>query len=125
MTYDDFEGRSLPDLVERVKINLRTQQIDFFAYEGTGSPTQPLYLKSRYLKPECPTYAQQRALDERLRQLPGMDLSGFGPSRISCESIITSAGLDVEEFDRRWTAGNDLTQVYDPQPPSFDIVGER
>lgn len=113
MTYDDFDGRSLPDLIERVKINLRTQQIDFFAYGGADSPSQPLYLKSRFMNPEAPNYEEQHALDARLLRLPGLDLSRFGPTRAACEATIVGAGLDVAEFDRRWDLDDNFNARFD------------
>lgn len=48
MRFDDFEGQSLPRMVERVKIKLRQQNIDYFAY---GEEYEPpfLFRKSRYI----------------------------------------------------------------------------
>ena len=46
MRHEDFEGQALPRMVERVKIKLREQEIDYFAY---GEEYEPpfLYRKSR------------------------------------------------------------------------------
>ena len=53
MRYDDFEGQPLPRMVERVKIKLREQDIDYFAY---GEDYEPPFLfhKSRYINEEVP-----------------------------------------------------------------------
>ena len=40
---------------------------------------QPLYLKSRYLAAWMEGYAAQRAFDERLLAMEGVDWSGYGP----------------------------------------------
>jgi DNA phosphorothioation-associated putative methyltransferase len=65
MRFDDFEGQPLPRMVERVKIKLRQQNIDYFAY---GEDYQPpfLYHKSRYINEEFPNYPEQLAFDQAL-----------------------------------------------------------
>jgi hypothetical protein len=48
MSFDDFAGKSLPSMVQRIKIKLREQDLDIFDY---GEPYEPpyLYRKSRYI----------------------------------------------------------------------------
>jgi hypothetical protein len=41
MRYDDFAGKALPRMVGRVKIKLREQDIDYFAY---GEAFEPPFL---------------------------------------------------------------------------------
>jgi DNA phosphorothioation-associated putative methyltransferase len=79
MLYDDFEGKVLPLLIERVKINLRRQHIDFFEYGETFAP-QPLYLKSRYLYAGFPHYRRQQGFDERIGQLDLFAHGEHGPT---------------------------------------------
>src|SRR5262249_43155643 len=63
MKFDDFEGRPLPRLVERIKLNLRSQDINIFQYpEELDRPY--LYLKSRYINEEFSRYAEQLAFDQ-------------------------------------------------------------
>ena len=78
MRYDDFEGKALPRMVERVKIKLREQDIDYFAY---GEEYEPpfLYRKSRYINEEFPNYPEQVAFEEALEGLGLFDFSGYGP----------------------------------------------
>ncbi len=97
MLYDDFEGKAVPDLVERVKINLRSQQIDFFEY-GTDYPPQPLYMKSRYIPSDFPHYEEQLAFDTALDALGAFDFSRFGPDRDSFASGMKSLGLRIDGF---------------------------
>lgn len=78
MRYDDFEGQPLPRMLERVKIKLRVQHIDYFAYNDRYEPPF-LYRKSRYLNEEFPNYPEQVAFDEALEGLGLFDLSGYGP----------------------------------------------
>jgi len=80
MRYDDFVGRALPRMVERVKIKLREQDVDYFAYgEGTDYAPPYLFRKSRYLNEEFPSYPEQVAFEEALEGLGLFDLSGYGP----------------------------------------------
>ncbi len=101
LTYDSFEGNLVPDLIERVKINLRRQQIDFFEYGTPENAPQPLYLKSRYLRPDAPEYAEQAAFDAQLASL-GLDLSGFGPSKDEFAAALKRIGyaFDGERIAR-------------------------
>jgi hypothetical protein len=75
---DDFFGRSVPELKCRVKIKLRSQDIDIFEY--TEEQYRSLvYLKSRFMHLEMDGYVEQKAFDDRLRAMPELDLSGYGP----------------------------------------------
>jgi DNA phosphorothioation-associated putative methyltransferase len=78
MRYDDFEGQPLPQLIERVKIKLREQDIDYFSY-GDEYKSPFLYHKSRYINEEFTNYPDQVAFEEALDQLNLFDLSGYGP----------------------------------------------
>ncbi len=111
MRYDDFEGKALPRMVERVKIKLREQDVDYFAY-GAGTDYVPPYLfhKSRYVNEEFPGYPEQLAFEEALDALGLFDLAGFGP--------------DPETFDRtlarhRWQVEG-LRLVRPSTPPALD-----
>lgn len=79
MKFDNFEDKPLPRMIERVKINLRSQRLDFFDY-GDLYTSPYLYLKSRFINEEFPFYAEQLTFDEKLEDLKIFDLSGFGPS---------------------------------------------
>lgn len=79
MRFDDFEGQSLPRMVERVKIKLREQGIDYFAY---GEDYEPpfLYHKSRYINEEFPNYPEQVAFEQAIDELRLFDWTGYGPA---------------------------------------------
>jgi len=75
---DDFFGQPVPELKCRVKIKLRSQDIDIF--EHTEEQYRSLiYLKSRFMHPDMEGYEEQKAFDDRLRAMPELDLSGYGP----------------------------------------------
>jgi len=78
MRYDDFVNKPLPQLLERIKIKMREQQIDFFDYT-TQPKIQLLYLKSRFIPADFPFYAEQKAFDEKLQTQTDHDFTGFGP----------------------------------------------
>ncbi|MDB4928542.1 MAG: hypothetical protein JWM10_1026 [Myxococcaceae bacterium] len=83
MRYDDYEGSAIPLLVERVKVDLRRQQVSYYRYERGGEfEPQPLYMKSRYMHPAMEGYAGQRGFDEGLEaaaEAAGVDWGGYGP----------------------------------------------
>src|SRR5215475_10543060 len=74
MKFDDFEGQPLPRMVERIKLNLRSQDIDVFEY-GDQFEQPYLYLKSRYINEELSRYPEQLAFDEKLKDLKFLDFS--------------------------------------------------
>jgi DNA phosphorothioation-associated putative methyltransferase len=97
MVYDDFANKPLPELQERIKIKLRTQDIDFFDYMGDYQP-QPLYLKSLYIPESYPNFDKQRQFDTKLLQTGLFDLSGFGPKRDEFYAVLEANKLAVRGF---------------------------
>ncbi|MCP4702014.1 MAG: DNA phosphorothioation-associated putative methyltransferase [Gammaproteobacteria bacterium] len=97
MVYQDFTKKALPELIERIKIKLRTQDIDFFEYTGEYPP-QPLYLKSRYIPPDFENYEKQRKFDEKLLQTGLFDLSGYGPKRDGFYAVLEKNRLAIRGF---------------------------
>jgi DNA phosphorothioation-associated putative methyltransferase len=85
MRYDDYEGCAIPMLIERVKVDLRRQQVSYYRYEEGGEfAPQPLYMKSRYMHPAMEGYDGQRVFDEGLRAAAAaagmaVDWEGYGP----------------------------------------------
>jgi DNA phosphorothioation-associated putative methyltransferase len=75
LNYDDFD-RPLPDLVERVKVDLRRAGIQFFSYDTPQYLPQPLLWKSRLLAHSDPDRARCERLETRLVNL-GFDLDEF------------------------------------------------
>jgi DNA phosphorothioation-associated putative methyltransferase len=96
MRYDDFWGRAIPKMVERVKINLRTLGFELYQY-GDDYPCPPLYVKSRYMHEELSGYAEQLAFDEALQNLK-FDLSGYGPSEAELHSALDKQRRQIVGF---------------------------
>jgi len=97
LSYIDFEKSPLPDLKQRIKINLRTQQIEFFDY-GDRYPYQPLYLKSKFIRDDFPNYKKQVAFDQQLIELNLFDFSGFGPGKSEFQEFITALGFKIQRY---------------------------
>ncbi len=95
-TYEGFDEAPLPALLERVKVDMRRQEVQIFgALEGRR---QLLFHKSRYLPPEDPGLPAQRAFDEQLSTLGLFDLSGFGPDEATFTEGLVGAGLRLSGF---------------------------
>jgi DNA phosphorothioation-associated putative methyltransferase len=108
LKFEDFEGRPLPRLLQRVKVNLRDQDLDLFNY-GVDYPSTLLYHKSRFINEEFPHFAVQLAFEEALDKLGLHDLSGYGPSETVFQSALASARWEVAGFTlRRATAIPDI-----------------
>jgi hypothetical protein len=98
MKYDDFEGKPIPEMIHRVKINLREQEIDVFDYSGPYAP-HPLYFKSQLILKDFRNYAAQVAFDRKLADLGCLDFAGYGPSRDELHAALSHLGLIIQGFD--------------------------
>ncbi len=83
--YDDFE-KSVPFLVERIKIKMAEQDIDFFDYVDEKR-RPPLLNKHFYLSSEHKDYKKQLSFDKRLAKL-----MAFEPTE---ETQMTRTAFDV------------------------------
>jgi len=98
MRYDDYEGSAIPLLVERVKVDLRRQQVSYYRYEVGGEfEPQPLYMKSRYMHPAMEGYEGQRVFDEGLRAAAAaagleVDWEGYGPPLEAVGAVLKGMG---------------------------------
>ncbi len=98
MNFDDFEGKALPRMLERVKIKFREQDIEYFDYVDEYEPPY-LYYKSRYINEEFPKYPEQVAFEERLDELELFDFWGYGPSPSVFEDTLKMHRLEVDGYD--------------------------
>ena len=95
--FDDFEGKPLPAMVERIKIKLRQLDVDFFDYTRRQPPPM-LYLKSRYMAPDQAGYERQKAFDEQLTALGVFDFSAYGPDPKTLQETLDAMELKVQDF---------------------------
>ncbi|SFP81403.1 DNA phosphorothioation-associated putative methyltransferase [Enterovibrio norvegicus] len=70
-TYDNFDNSAVPFLVERVKIKMAEQDIDFFDYVAEEK-RPPLLNKGLLLGDDVEQQSKQRAFDKRLAELLGV-----------------------------------------------------
>jgi DNA phosphorothioation-associated putative methyltransferase len=97
MTFDDFIGKPLPKMIQRVKLNLRKQDMDVFDYSGQYEPPY-LYRKSRFINEEFPHYAEQVAFEDALDNAGLMNFSGYGPSVKDFDQILETRRYAIDGF---------------------------
>jgi DNA phosphorothioation-associated putative methyltransferase len=104
LKFEDFEGHPLPRLLQRVKVNLRDQDLDVFNY-GVDYPSTLLYYKSRFINEEFPHFAEQLAFEEALDKLGLHDLSGYGPPETAFHRALADARWEIDGFALRRATG--------------------
>ena len=88
-------------MIERVKVNLRRQEIDFFEYGTSEDNEQLLYLKSRFIRSGFPSYEEQVQFDKDLAALGLFRFEGFGPSYQEFRDGLAKANASIEGFELR------------------------
>ena len=101
LLYDDFEGKALPELRQRTKVNLRTLFVQVFDYPESPE-SQLLFFKERYLAPDYPGADRMRQFSSKLRLLgiSGHPLS-IGPTKNAYVKIREARGLNSSLNRRR------------------------
>jgi DNA phosphorothioation-associated putative methyltransferase len=97
MRFDNFVENPLPRMIERVKVNMRTQEVDVFRYQDGFEPPY-LYRKSRFLDEESVMYADQIAFEEQLDQAGMLDFSGYGPSTTEFDQQLKRRRLAIDGY---------------------------
>lgn len=92
--YDDFDGKPLPELQTRIKVNLRNLFVEVFDH-SIGPKIQLLFFKERFVGKD---YAGREAMEKfgaKLRKF-GLDEAtlGLGPDKQSFLSALRAAGLN-------------------------------
>jgi DNA phosphorothioation-associated putative methyltransferase len=92
LVYRDFLESRLPELLQRIKVNLRNRWVTVHDHRGTD---QILYERERFLPPEHPGRSNMEAYSRRLRRI-GVDWSdGIGPTRSRLEAHLQRLGLNI------------------------------
>ena len=91
LVYADFLESRLPELLQRIKVNLRNRWVTVHDHRGTG---QVLYERERFLPPEHPGRSNMESYSRKLRRI-GVDWSdGIGPTRPQLEAHLRRLGLN-------------------------------
>jgi DNA phosphorothioation-associated putative methyltransferase len=99
LVYDDFEGKPLPELRQRIKVNLRTRWVQVFDH---SAERQLLYFKERFVSINHPGRATMESFSTKLRKL-GFDEAtiGLGPLRSELDALLAAKGLNANLNARR------------------------
>jgi len=112
LSCDDFAGKPLPRLLERIKIRLRDQEVERFTYNDSHEPPY-LHRKSRFITEAFPQYAEQVAFEKALdsfnlfTQDDGISL----PAQV-CDDRLKAARVEIEGFSVK--PADTLPQLDDP-----------
>jgi DNA phosphorothioation-associated putative methyltransferase len=91
LVYDDFEGKSLPELKLRIKVNLRTRWVQVFDHSSEG---QLLYFKERFVAHEHPAREKMEKFGAKLRRLGFDEKSSMAKSDFV--ALLESKGLNQQ-----------------------------
>ena len=91
LVYDDFEGKALPELRQRIKVNLRTRWVQVFDHSAEG---QLLYFKERFVGPNHPRRVEMQKFSGKLRKLGVVETMAVLPSKADLQNLIARAGLN-------------------------------
>lgn len=89
--YDDFEGKPLPELRNRIKVNLRTRWVQVFDHSADG---QLLFFKERFVASNHPLRTEMEAFSTKLRKLGLSDTELMGPTKKGFAEMLEKAGLN-------------------------------
>ncbi|MGB8165988.1 MAG: DNA phosphorothioation-associated putative methyltransferase [Chthoniobacteraceae bacterium] len=92
--YDDFDGKPLPELQTRIKVNLRNLFVEVFDH-SKGPRIQLLYFKERFVGRTHPGRPAMEKFSAKLSKL-GLDQAtiGLGPDRETFGTVLAEAGLN-------------------------------
>jgi DNA phosphorothioation-associated putative methyltransferase len=96
LIYDDFQTETMPELRQRIKINLRTLSVQVFDHSNSG---QLLFFKDEFLLPEDPLAEQAASISAILRKLGVTVQDSFGPGRP--DILLTLETLGIRKQTRR------------------------
>jgi len=86
--YDDFGNKAIPLMLERIKIDMRAREVDYFEY-GVEFPPSPLYFKGRYISKRSKLYKQQCEFDAAIAEvIPFSEFNEHGPSAVELDRML-------------------------------------
>jgi len=102
LKYDNFDDKNLPELHERIKVNLRKQRIDFFDHQAVPWQ-QLLYYKERFVSSEHRARKKWEKFSKKLRKHGFNENDLIGPSKQEFIEIINNKGLTYNLNKKRKT----------------------
>jgi len=114
LAYDDFDGRPLPALQTRTKVNLRTRWVQVFGHRAEG---QLLYFKERLVAPDHPQRRAMEKFSAKVRKLGIANEAGTGPTTRELARLIEHRGLNARRNRRRIRAEARSDETAGRQPP--------
>jgi len=97
MKYKDFATAPLPEMILRVKVNLRNQEVDIFDYEKWHE-SQLLINKERFLKKGTKASALTIEATELLESLGVMDQFEYGPTKEQFIKLLDYKGIPQDKY---------------------------
>jgi DNA phosphorothioation-associated putative methyltransferase len=92
--FDDFDGKPLPELQTRIKVNLRSLFVEVFDH-SKGPKTQLLCFKERFVSNAYPNRAAMERFSAKLEKLGFEEKTiGFGPDKETFLRVLEGAGLN-------------------------------
>jgi DNA phosphorothioation-associated putative methyltransferase len=100
LIYDKFEKSPLPELIQRVKVNLRSQRVDVFEQEKK-TWQQLLYFKERFVAKDHPLLSKWEKYSLKLRKIGLHENMGLGPSKEEFLAMLEAQGLTLHLNKKR------------------------
>ena len=98
MVYEDFGSSPLPKLIERIKVRMRDQDVDFFDYVEPYRPPL-LYWKSELIDKSFDDYKKQMTFDKKIAETGIIEPDKeFGPMRAELDLQLQEAGLKIRGY---------------------------
>ncbi len=98
MVYEEFDQSPLPRLIERIKVRMRDQDVDFFDYVEPYKPPL-LYWKSNFIDESFEDYKKQKSFDKKLATTDILDREReYGPMRAELDKQLSDIGLAIRGY---------------------------
>ena len=98
MGYDDFDGRPVPELLERIKVKMWERRVDFFYYVEQYAPT-PLFMKSLFIDETFDCYEEQSMFDKALMKTRLFDFMRDRVTKAQFYDALEQARLCVRGYE--------------------------
>lgn len=94
LTYADFQTSFLPRLLNRVKVEFNNFDVSIINHT-TENDVRLLYLKSRYMSEEDPSFQKQKLFDKDVVGLDKLNFANEGPTFKEFANALMKAGVKI------------------------------